>query len=184
MIREISTRLHIKNIREYYLAGKQGSVLEVGCNRGYLMEELKRFSGRVYGVDVDDRVVSHAGRKGHNVFVCNAENLAFPDSRFDSIFSVHTIEHIGDLSKAVREFCRVLKPGGTLVLVYPCEPVVGITCIPFWSLSNKGNVHLRALKPKDLIKIVRENKLGLVPVDSRMYYVLNPNYMSVFRKPL
>jgi ubiquinone/menaquinone biosynthesis C-methylase UbiE len=184
MIREISARVHISNIIDHYRAGKSGTVLEVGCNKGYLMSELQKYSGCVYGVDIDEGVVAHAMRRGHPVFVCSAENLAFPDKRFDAVLSIHTIEHIPDLSKAVREFWRVLKPGGTLILVYPYEPVAGITCLPFWSLSKKGNVHLRTLNPKDLTTIVRENKLGLVPVDSGMYYVLNPNYMSVFRKSL
>jgi ubiquinone/menaquinone biosynthesis C-methylase UbiE len=182
MIREISARLHINNIIEYYRSGKHGTVLEVGCNRGYLMSELRKFSGRVYGVDIDEGVVVHAKQRGHPVFVCNAENLAFPDRKFDAVFSVHTIEHVPDLAKAVKEFWRVLKPGGTLILVYPYEPVAGITCLPFWSLSKKGNIHLRTIKPKDLFGIVRQAKLGLVPVYSRMYYGLNPNYISVFRK--
>ncbi|UCF70722.1 MAG: class I SAM-dependent methyltransferase [candidate division WOR-3 bacterium] len=183
MIREISTRLHINNIIDHYHAGKNGTVLEVGCNRGFMMSELRKISGYVYGVDIDEDVVAAARQKGHPVFVCNAENLAFSDSRFDAVFSIHTIEHIPDLQKAVREFCRVLKPGGTLILVYPYEPVAGITCLPFWSLSKKGNIHLRTLNPKDLMSIVRQGELNLTQVYSGMYYGLNPNYLSVFIKP-
>lgn len=175
-------RLHVRQIREYYRARKEDSVLEVGCNRGLLLDLLGRLGGPTYGVDVDHTVVDRAGQKGHTVCVCNAENLAFPDRSFDALFSIHTIEHVGDLSKAMGEFSRVLKPGGTLVLVYPYEPVVGITCVPFWSLSKNGNVHLRALKPRDVVGIIRERRLDLAPVHSRMYPVLTPNYVSVFRK--
>lgn len=184
MIRELAIRIHVRQIREYYRARNQDRVLEVGCNRGLLLDRLGRLGGPAYGVDVDHAVVRRAGKKGHTVCVCNAEDLAFPDASFDAVVSVHTIEHVGDLSRAMSEFCRVLRPGGTLALIYPYEPVVGITCFPFRPLSKSGNVHLRALKPRDVLGIVRERRLDLASVHSGMYFVLTPNYASVFRKNL
>ena len=72
---------------------------------------------------------------------------------------------------------------GMLIMVYPYEPITGITCLPFWSLSKKGNIHLRSINPKYLLHVIQEGKLGLKHIHSRMYYGLNPTYLSVFRKP-
>ena len=172
----------MRNILEHYRNGKRCTVLEVGCNRGYLLSELQKYADYVYGVDIDEGVIACAKQKGHNVVVCSANNLSLPSEMFDAVFSVHTIEHVPDLHGAVREFWRVLKPGGTLIMVYPYEPITGITCLPFWSLSKKGNVHLRSIKPRYLLQIIQEEKIGLGHVRSRMYYGLNPTYLSVFRK--
>jgi len=182
MIRGISTRIHVRHILEHYRNGKCGRVLEVGCNRGYLLSELHKYAGCVYGVDIDEGAIACAKHKGYNVFVCSANNLSLPSEIFDAVFSVHTIEHLPDLLGAVREFWRVLKPDGTLIMVYPYEPITGITCLPFWSLSKRGNIHLRSIKPKYLLKIIQESKLGLEHLRSRMYYGLNPTYLSVFKK--
>lgn len=182
MIREWAVRLHIRHIRAHFRARRQDRILEVGCNQGLLLDALGTSGASTYGIDLDPAVVSRANANGHNVLVCNAEDLAFPDRSFDALISVHTIEHIGDLSRAMVEFCRVLKPGGRLVLVYPYEPVVGITCMPFCPLSQNGNVHLRAVRPRDLAAIAGGDRLDLAPVYSGMYFALTPNYISVFRK--
>jgi SAM-dependent methyltransferase len=51
----------------------------------------------------------------------DATGLTFADSSVDLVTAVSTIEHIpgnGD-SRAMREFCRVLRPGGVLVVTVP-----------------------------------------------------------------
>jgi len=44
---------------------------------------------------------------------------AFASQSMDFVFSSHTLEHIQDAEKALREWWRVLKPGGYLVLYLP-----------------------------------------------------------------
>ena len=46
-------------------------------------------------------------------------NLKFDDSIFDSIICLHVLEHVQDDKKAMREFLRVLKPGGWAILQVP-----------------------------------------------------------------
>ena len=182
MLRKVAARMHTREIREYLKKNECRKIIEIGCNTGYMIDELKRFSEKVYGVDIDKDVVYQAKLRNHDVFACDAENLAFPEGIFDAVISIHVIEHIVDIARAMREFARILKPGGTMILIYPFEPVAGITCIPFAPLSNKCHVHLRALKPKDLTRIVTDNCTDLFSVTHVGYLSLAPTYMSVFRK--
>lgn len=45
--------------------------------------------------------------------------LTFDDGSFDGVLSLDVLEHVPDYTKALREFVRVLKPGGTLVATFP-----------------------------------------------------------------
>jgi hypothetical protein len=46
-------------------------------------------------------------------------NIQFPDHSFDVVYCSHVLEHIPDDRRAMREFQRVLKPGGWAILLVP-----------------------------------------------------------------
>ncbi len=57
---------------------------------------------------------------GPNVDVVgSAEQIPFPDNHFDSVVSTQVLEHLPHPWLATREFGRVLKPGGVLLLTIP-----------------------------------------------------------------
>lgn len=64
-----------------------------------------------------------------DVFVETCEDLSlFASQSMDFVFSSHLLEHIADYPKALKEWMRVLKPGGYLILYLPDEdeyPKVG-----------------------------------------------------------
>lgn len=45
--------------------------------------------------------------------------IQFPDDTFDVIYCSHVLEHVPDDRRAMREFCRVLKPSGWAILLVP-----------------------------------------------------------------
>ena len=182
MLREIAARMHTREIGGHLKVPGRSRIVEIGCNTGYMIDALKQFTANVYGVDIDVGVVCQAKQRNHDVFVCDAENLAFPEGLFDAVISIHVIEHVVNIAQAIEEFARVLKPEGTMILIYPYEPVPGITCMPFAPLSSRCHVHLRALKPKDLIRIVTDNSIDLRSISHVGYLSPAPTYMSVFQK--
>lgn len=46
-------------------------------------------------------------------------DIRYPDGSFDVIYCSHVLQHVSDDVKAMRELCRVLKPGGWAVLLVP-----------------------------------------------------------------
>jgi SAM-dependent methyltransferase len=46
-------------------------------------------------------------------------DIQYPDNTFDAIYCSHVLEHVLDDRKAMREFCRVLKPDGWAILMVP-----------------------------------------------------------------
>jgi predicted SAM-dependent methyltransferase len=47
--------------------------------------------------------------------------IDYPDEYFDIIYCSHVLEHVEDDRKAMREFHRVLKPGGWAIVLVPIE---------------------------------------------------------------
>jgi SAM-dependent methyltransferase len=48
--------------------------------------------------------------------------IPYDDAFFDRAVVVHVLEHLPDLPATIRELVRVLKPGGLLSVVLPCDP--------------------------------------------------------------
>ena len=95
-----------------------GSILDVGCGDGRILEPL---NGRlaVYGCDVSAEAVNQARARmqccRHMLF----EEIPYPSGWFEYAFAGETIEHTIDTDFFLYEINRVLKPGGTLLLTYP-----------------------------------------------------------------
>ena len=92
------------------------SLLEVGCGNGYLSNILSEHS-KVTAVDIiisPQTPISYPQVKFQEA---NMEKLSFPDHSFDTVVCTHTLEHVKDLSAAMRELRRVT--GKRLILVTP-----------------------------------------------------------------
>jgi SAM-dependent methyltransferase len=93
-------------------------VLDAPCGgAAALTLALKERGLSAVGADVD---ADAAARLGDAFAQVNLdESLPWPDNRFDAVFSTEGIEHLENQFAFLREICRVLKPGGTLVLTTP-----------------------------------------------------------------
>jgi SAM-dependent methyltransferase len=92
----------------------EGRVLDLGCGVGHSFAELA--PRETVGVDVDPGAL--AGQERETV-VADMRRLPFADASFSSVISVHSIEHVPDPERALREVARVLTPGGRAVFVTP-----------------------------------------------------------------
>lgn len=100
-------------------------VLEVGCGIATDGARFADAGARYTGVDATESAIQLARRRFQQAGlrgdfkVADATRLPFPDSSFDLVYSHGVIHHIPDTQAALREFHRVLRPGGTLlVMVY------------------------------------------------------------------
>ena len=103
------------------------TILDVGCGGGRTVSKLAAIvpQGRVYGVDYSDESV--AATKRTNVRWIDlgrveirrgsVSDLPFPDGKFDLVTAVETHFWWPNLPGDMREVFRVMKPGGTLVLI-------------------------------------------------------------------
>lgn len=103
-------------------------VLDAGCGSGYGSEMLiKAGAKKVYGVDICPESIEYCRthhKQANLVFqVGDLTKIDFPDQTFDLICAFEVIEHIEDYKRAMREFYRVLKPNGLLIISTPNKAI-------------------------------------------------------------
>jgi 2-polyprenyl-3-methyl-5-hydroxy-6-metoxy-1,4-benzoquinol methylase len=95
-------------------------VLDAGCGTGRPTAALARRNAEVVAIDFGEHLVARARQRcACRPVVGSVMSLPFPDAVFDVVFSTEVIEHLTHPPLAVKEFSRVLKPGGHLVLSTP-----------------------------------------------------------------
>jgi SAM-dependent methyltransferase len=98
-------------------------VLDAGCGAGYGTAELAEVAVEVLGVDVAAEAIEFA--RAHyqmpNLGFEQASCTALPhaDGSFDLMVAFEVIEHLADWRGFLREACRVLAPGGQLIVSTP-----------------------------------------------------------------
>jgi ubiquinone/menaquinone biosynthesis C-methylase UbiE len=109
---------HVRLIQEYFgeLAGKR--VLDAGCGKGRFARILKESDERteIWGLDISPEMLKFVPA-GIRSAAGSMTALPFPDEAFDFVYATESLEHAVEIEKAVAELCRVLKPGGRIVII-------------------------------------------------------------------
>jgi len=102
-----------------------GRALDFGCGAGGLTFRVREVSRQAIGIDLDPRKIDFArsvaqSKRIDNLeFVCYpGDDIPFSDGSFDVVFCVDVIEHLPTPETFAREFMRLLKPGGWLLLSF------------------------------------------------------------------
>lgn len=162
-------------------------VLEIGCGTGELTKVLQNKNSSIVAIDVSPELLEIAKRKVKSNRVTfllqDASNLGFAKNLFDTIIGSSVLHHL-EVDKALEEFYRVLKSGGTIILTEPnmMNPQVAIQKnIPFikkitrespdetaflrWSLKKKmAKVGFRDIKLKNFDFLHPSIPMVLIPV--------------------
>jgi len=124
---------HVRLIVQYFgpLAGKR--VLDVGCGKGrfarILLEENP--GAEVWGLDISEEMLKYVPQEIQTRAGSMTE-LPFPDGHFDCVYATESLEHAVEIDRAVAEMCRVLKPGGRLVIIDKNAEQAGRLETPPW----------------------------------------------------
>jgi SAM-dependent methyltransferase len=107
--------------------GENFTILDVGCGGGRTIEKMAAVAtrGMVYGVDYAKGSVAASRAKNAKLIQAgrveikegSVSGLPFPDNKFDLVTAVETQYYWPNLVKDMQETLRVLKPGGTLVVI-------------------------------------------------------------------
>lgn len=104
---------------------RDSEVLEVGCGLGTDAINFARRGARYTGIDLTEASIDLVRRRFElegftaDLRVADAEALPFAEGSFDLVYSHGVLHHTPDTQRAINEVHRVLKPGGTaMVMLY------------------------------------------------------------------
>lgn len=93
-------------------------LLDIGCGRGGLVEQLDHPPGQMMGID-PDWLSLREHRLALPRAVALSGSLPFADLSFDVVFASWLLEHLVDPAHTFAAIGRVLKPGGAFVFITP-----------------------------------------------------------------
>jgi ubiquinone/menaquinone biosynthesis C-methylase UbiE len=98
-------------------------ILDAGCGRGEVLLACARAGADVAGIDYSEAATEIAretlgGVAGSEIVRGSVTGLPWPHATFDRVLCADVVEHLdpGDARRALREFYRVLRPGGLLLV--------------------------------------------------------------------
>ena len=146
------------------LAGRL--ILDVGCGKGRFARRLRDRGARVIGLDASARMLAEAGDLPR--VLATARRLPFGRASFDGAMAVEVFEHLAPeaLDHVCGEVLRVLKPGGTFVVIdknacslnarRPWLPSLAVKWIDErrgrWMYSHRDRVRERWFRPGALAR--------------------------------
>jgi ubiquinone/menaquinone biosynthesis C-methylase UbiE len=106
-------------------AGPGAHILEVGTGTGRISIPLLERGANLIGCDLSAKMLVRQREKYPSARLAQSDAvfLPFPSDHFDALITVHVMHLIGPWREALREFKRVLKPGGVLLNVRTYEAI-------------------------------------------------------------
>lgn len=170
-----------KSRRKYLLdllgdVSKDSKILDIGCSSGIFLKDLEVLGFKkeyLFGVDISENAIANCKANGiQNAFVMDAQDITL-GIEFDIIIASDCLEHLEDDKKAISNWSRILKTGGTMYVFVPAFQSL-------WSHHDVVNMHFRRYTNQELkTKLVHEN-LTVVKSSYWNFSLFVPIY--IFRK--
>ncbi len=119
--------LHLRRAIKHYIT-PNAKIMDAGCDTGkdaiYL--SAKYPDTQITALDISPKAIDEANnrlaktkRKNVSFSVADLLNIDYSE-KFDIIYSIDVLEHIGDIDKCLKNFYKALKPNGKLIIHVPC----------------------------------------------------------------
>ena len=111
---------HYQELFEPFVKFEGKTVLDLGCNRGYLLHSfLQHEKFTAIGGDLVSYYLNDARRNyGDQIeFVeTTPTHIPLPDNSVDVVYTIDTVEHLSEPREIFQDVFRVLKPGGIFLV--------------------------------------------------------------------
>jgi len=139
-----------------------GSLLEVGCGTGYVLQGIATAfpQARLVASEADTEGLRFAAQRvaGAEFLQMDARRMPY-EQEFDVVGAFDVIEHINEDEAVLAQMRRALRPGGSLLLTVPQHPLL-------WSEYDVRAHHVRRYTAEDLRQKLERAGLAVVKMTS------------------
>jgi SAM-dependent methyltransferase len=144
---DVTNRFVLDFANQYALGHPGAAVLDYGCGAGELVAAGRAAGLDLLGADIFyggssvRQEAERTGRLGTCVHEIIGHTLPFAEGSFDLVANNQVLEHVEEMDAVLREIHRVLKPGGTVLSIFPSRDVFreGHIGIPFVHWFGPGS---------------------------------------------
>jgi len=142
------TNRFVLDFAKNHAAAQPGTrVLEFGCGAGEVVVAGRKAGLEIYGADIfyggssAREEAARSGLLGTAIREMRGGQIPFDDAFFDLVTNNQVMEHVEDLDAVLAEIHRVLKPGGSVLSIFPSRDVFreGHIGIPFSHWFPRGS---------------------------------------------
>lgn len=158
------------------------SVLDIGCSVGHFMKYANENGLSCFGLDIDIDAINYGHHKLNLGKLCIAEAIALPFRKdtFDAIILNHTLEHLHDPIKVLKQIGEVLKPRGILIIIIPYIRGLIPKLRPFSWPSLRPEMHLWHFTPRIITQLLKN--AGFKIINLRLTRINTPLISSIMRR--
>lgn len=149
---------------------KKKDVLDFGCGGGYLLKNIHT-DGKKIGIEINPAAREEAIENG---IKCYRDLQEIEDNSVDVIISNHALEHVEYPSDILREFKRVLRNDGFIVVVVPHESSKKVN-------MTDHNMHLYTWSPQTLVNLFKVCDISVIGYES-ICHMWMPHYQKIQEK--
>lgn len=172
----------VKYVRQCWPTLKPQRILDLGCTIGNSTLPWARAfrEAEVHGVDVAAPCLRYGHMRANALNIpvhlhqCNAEALGFTDNSFDIVASALMLHETSRpaVARILAEACRVLKPGGVLVILDGFndgsnEPIMEF--LGLWEAFNNNERFLITLRGMDVAALAKESGFSEARLESTSF---------------
>lgn len=137
-----------------------GRLLDVGCGSGRFLNRMRRAGWQVQGTDFDPAVAQRVRDKyGLQIDVGDLAAFRYPEGTYDAVAMSQVIEHVHEPLALLKECCRVMRPGGRIVLSTPNATGLAHRRYGRYWRGLEPPRHLHIFTPSALAECVRASGL-------------------------
>lgn len=175
-------RRKIDSLVTSFFSEKKITILDVGCTTGYVSRPFKDIGHYVVGVDISEKSILEAKNVLDEAHVVDVEQYPWPHDvtkrKYDLIMLTEVFEHLFDQKALLRQFQKMLVPGGYVLITTPNFLVWSDRIkmmLGFYENKDMGHIHM--VSYRSFKSIVESEGFSIVATN----HVMKPNWLDRFR---